>query len=180
MKVSKKKLNVKSLGEKLTMQCWKDGGDDETGHYVAIARFFGVALGVKGYESKFDDGFQNAFLGSFEGINLVDGTAEQGSILFLPDLARMAVEGALAGNDGKPLKIDITIGVERAVKQDGSLSFTYVVEDNLGGNAGVDPLAEMRAEITKQLNAPASARAAVTDQTGAKKEAAKRNAAKAA
>ena len=164
MKISKKKLNLKLLNAK-PMACWENGDAPtvKTGNYIAIASFIGFVTSIKSVESAYSDEPQNAFIGAFEGVNLLTGETENGNILYLPDLARMIVENKMMKGNGRA-QFDLTIGAERALKQDGSMSFTYVVEDNAEGEEA-DPLAELRKQRAARLNPPASARAAVTDQS---------------
>jgi len=150
MRFSKTKLNLKALGVD-AMACWRDGGNDQTGHEVALARIYGVATGLKAVESQYSDEPQNCILGSFDGVNLQTGEMiERAGKLFLPDVGRSYIEALL--REGGAAKFDITILASRLRKQDGSLSFTYACE-SMGADA-IDPLAEMREQVRAEIEAP--------------------------
>lgn len=151
MRITKSKLNTKVLGcEPMSVWATENGpASVQSGCDMPMARFFGVITGLRPTESGFHPGeFENALVGQFQGINLQTGQCfppdVPASVLYLPDLARAHAEALFAAAGGQPTKLDVTLYAERALKQDKSFGYQWVLQsgDDEGAVSVLDDLRE--------------------------------------
>lgn len=128
------------------------------GERVALARFYGVANGVKVKEDKRSGEFHSALKGTFrakvtqEGVDTHGQTFSSG-LLYLPggihELIEAPIMAAEAAGETAEVKFMVDIW---GVRNGNAAGFSYGATV-LGEPAQVDPLAEMEAQILK-LDAP--------------------------
>lgn len=114
---------------------------------MAIARFYGKANDIGSGQDK-DKGIPFYFFkGSFEGINLQDGTVLRSGKLFLPPGIHEVLEAALKSGKEKDKDATVSFAFEiRAVKATNPIGYSYEAAA-LKKPEQEDELAEMRAFV---------------------------------
>lgn len=117
------KLTIKSLGCNPNMvKTLKK----EQGTKLAIARMYGKASAVKYQEDKDNGKIYTYFAGTFEGINLQDGTVLRSGKMFLPEGISNVVETAIKTAQSKDDKASISFAFEiRAVQASNPIGYSY-------------------------------------------------------
>jgi hypothetical protein len=136
-----RKLSVGEMGwNKPTLQKLVIG-DQENSHF--LARFIGVATGVKPYKDKETQETKFGIQGQFQGID-ADGVTKDGTVLYLPGYLNDMVVNALSISDDV---ISVRIGFDIYAKYDETSATSYVFtgRDLIGGQqSGVE---EVKAQI---------------------------------
>jgi hypothetical protein len=116
---------------------------------LAICRLYGKASAVKFQEDKAKGQVYTFFAGTFEGINLQDGTVQRSGKLFLPKGISEIVEQAISEAQKNDDKASVSFAFEiRAVKAGNPIGYSYEAAA-LKSPQAEDELAEMRTMIAK-------------------------------
>lgn len=123
---------------------------------IHVMRVYGQAVGTKSGESNF--GAWTSLVGQFKATNPETGEQSEASTLFLPDVALLPLQVALAqeGARGVMFAIDIFVKASTNTKPGGS-AYEYSFEHVLPP-AENDPLAQLEARIAETTKA-------ITDQS---------------
>lgn len=140
---------------------------------IAIARMYGIASKVGIQENRETGATYTFFVGSFEGVNLLEGDTMQSSKMFLPDGAQQVLEHALnqaQQRHGKNASVHFAFEIRLVTKDVSEVRAGYSYET----------AAILKAEHTDQLTAVRRYVDEATKAQREKQEAAKAEAAKTA
>lgn len=138
------KLTIKTLGCNPSMvKTLKK----EQGVKLAIARMYGKASAVKYQEDKENGKMYTYFAGTFEGVNLQDGTVLRSGKMFLPEGISNVVETAIKAAQEKDDKASVSFAFEiRSVQATNPIGYSYEAAAIQKPEAE-DELAAMRKQI---------------------------------
>lgn len=140
------KLTVSEMGiTKEVIQKALDGKPE--GHEIVVALMFGKTTKYTVKQSKLDATREDvAFVGEFEGHNMLDGSIHNAAKAYLPGAAEAATRNAIDNlADGEAVEF----GCEIAVKKKSSAAVGYVFGVAVPKQPKAqDPLASLRAALT--------------------------------
>lgn len=145
-----RKISVKELGwDKASILQTVLANTDEK---HPLARFMGVASGVKPYKIKEGERAGEVaygLMGQFEGENLITGEALQGSVLYLPGYVNDMVVAALTSSDDVA-SVRIAFDIYAAYDKDTATSYVFTANDLLNTRlTGVDEVKEALKALPK-------------------------------
>lgn len=120
---------------------------------IPVMDVYGLAVGTKSGDSNY--GEWTALVGQFEARNPETGEISGASQLFLPEVALIPIQVAMAGEGAKSVKfaIRLTVKASQNTKPGGS-PYEYSFEPLLPPTED-DPVASLRATVADQLKLPA-------------------------
>lgn len=117
------------------------------GKAVPLARFWGIAESTKFVVNRQTGDTNTAIIGTFRGMNLATGEVFESGVLYLPAGIHDQLSGPLLRQKESPDAQPIRFGVEvSATPASNPVGYTYTAKP-LMRPQGVDPLAEMEAEV---------------------------------
>lgn len=138
--------------KKLTMKgIVPDLSEQEIKKPTPLAHIFGVARKFKNDRTTYGDFIR--FYGSFEAVNVQDGTVQKSGSMILPPIAENLLAGGLAQEGTEAVEFAFEIGVKPSKSPVG---YDYTVKP-LVENRDTDPLAALREasqQAQKALPAP--------------------------
>jgi hypothetical protein len=152
-----KKLSVATVYGKINPKTVLDATEP-----IKVMRVIGQAVGTKSGESNY--GAWTCLVGQFKATNPETGETSEAAVLFLPDVALVPLQVALAQGDTKGVAFAIDIFVKAATNtKPGGSVYEYSFE-NVLPPAENDPIRQLEEKIAS-LALPAPTHAAEAEKT---------------
>lgn len=144
---------------------------------IAVMSVVGQAIGIKAGNKVWPDGTTRPWeglMGTFKATNPDTGEVFRSALLFLPDVALIAIKAAMVDEHGNFRAASFAIMlfadfVPDDQRKAGGSVYEYSFESQLAMDTSTDPVARIEAQIAKQAALPAPGAAPATGKKGGRK-----------